>query len=159
MTSLNPYEFIDVGREGKIAGNRSLVCGWGIYCIAAVHVIAALVVGILIFTQDLDEAVGMPVVVALVGLAVGLWLRHRGTRPFVLIIHGAIALMSFVVLPACATFLLLVPVKGTVFLHIYALFGLCASLILGLLSAWIVWYMHKRVKAGSASLHTTLLSD
>lgn len=136
-------------------GDRALVCGWGIHCVAAVHFIAALVVGTLIIiawnTGDIYEALPwMLVTLVLMAMAVGLWRRRRWTRPFAVVIHGVITVLTFVAFPVCATFLLLVPAKDIAVLHAFALVGLFASMIVGPLSALIVWYMRKRVFAGSA---------
>jgi hypothetical protein len=147
MTHSNPYDSTDVGREGELAGDREFVSGWGIYCIAAIHLIAALLVGWLIIIAwnpgDLHEALPWMLVAAvLMALAVGLWRRRRWARLVALIIHWPTFAGSLLLLPLCVIFLLVDPAGEMSFFHPFAFLGVIFLSPALLLSGCTVWYLH-----------------
>ncbi len=149
MTPRNPYESKNVGSDGEAPAVPSLTSGWGIKGIAVGHAIASIAVIALIITawnpSDLYEALPwMLVFVVLVVMSVGLWRRRRWTKPVMLVVHGTMAFVSILAAPACALFLLFVPAKGIALVHVFVIYGLIFSLVVGSLSGITVWYMVKR---------------
>ena len=126
--------------------------GIGLQVIAAVHVLAAIVMGALVVRLwnpgDYVEALPWVLLaILLLAIARGLWRRQTWARMLSLIIHWSTLVVAIVLLPICLFVLLFVPAGEIAVLHVFALFGLIILAPALLVSAWTVWYLHRRIQS------------
>jgi hypothetical protein len=117
--------------------------------IAAVHGLAAIVVGVLVVRLwnpgDYIEALpGVLLVALLLAIAWGLWWRRAWGRVLALIVHWPCLVGAVVLLPACLYVLLFVPPGEIAVLHFFALLALVFLSPALLLSASTLWYLQWR---------------
>ena len=117
-----------MAEQGKDTG-ALLARGIGLQVIAAVHVLAAIVLGVLVVRlwNPGDHVEALPWVllaILLLTIAWGLWRRQTWARVLALIIHWPTLVGAIVLLPACLFVLLFVPAGEIAVLHVFALLGL-----------------------------------
>lgn len=126
--------------------------GIGLQVIAATHILAAIVMGALVVClwNPGDYVEALPWVflaTLLLAIAWGLWRRQTWACMLALIIHWPTLVVAIVLLPICLFVLLFIPVGEIAVLHVFASLGLIILAPALLVSAWTVWYLHRRIQS------------
>ena len=114
----------------------------GLYVIAALNVLAAILLAV-----SIDNPSRYPLVIPIIlflAIAWGMFKRRAWARVLALVVHWIVFVGTIVFLAYCLISLPFVPQEGIGFALIFIFcFAVIALPVLGV-SGWTVWYLHKR---------------